>query len=153
MKNVGSGANSAADARAMTQKMLMMEQSLRKMNEDKGKEDQETSALKKKLAVFESKMKQLEEEKQLRAQADNADGLRDKLILMEEKLAKMERRKSVSITLMMQQQMTKLEDELKTLRAGGGMQLLFVCLFVYCLFVLEMYWMIIYNLASYSYLI
>lgn len=104
----------------MTQKMLMMEQALRKMNEDKGKEDQETLALKKKLAVFESKMKQLEEEKQLRAQADNADGLRDKLILMEEKLAKMERRKSVSITLMMQQQMTKLEDELKTLRAGGG---------------------------------
>lgn len=121
MKNVGSGANSAADARAMTQKMLLMEQNLRKMNEDKGKEDQETQALKKKLAVFESKMKQLEEEKQLRAQADNADGLRDKLILMEEKLAKMERRKSVSITLMMQQQMTKLEDELKTLRAGGGM--------------------------------
>lgn len=76
--------------------------------------------MKKKLAVFEAKMKQLEEEKLLRAQADNADGLRDKLILMEEKLAKMERRKSVSITLMMQQQMQKLEEELRTLRAGGG---------------------------------
>jgi len=41
---------------------------------------------------------------------------------MEEKLAKMERRKSVSITLMMQQQMQKLEEELKTVRSqsGGG---------------------------------
>lgn len=65
-------------------------------------------------------MKQLEEEKVLRAQADNADGLRDKLILMEEKLAKMERRKSVSITLMMQQQMQKLEEELKSVRSSGG---------------------------------
>jgi hypothetical protein len=35
--------------------------------------------LKKKLAAFESKFKQMEEEKSLRAQADNADALRDKV--------------------------------------------------------------------------
>jgi len=76
--------------------------------------------LKKKLTVFEAKMKQLEEEKQMRVNADNADGLRDKLVVMEEKLAKMERRKSVSITQMMQQQMQKLEEELNAVRNQKG---------------------------------
>jgi len=65
-------------------------------------------------------MKQLEEEKSLKAQAENADGLKDKLVLMEEKLAKMERRKSVSITMMMQQQMQKLESELATVKSQKG---------------------------------
>jgi len=39
---------------------------------------------------------------------------------MEEKLAKMERRKSVSITMMMQQQMQKLESELANVKAQKG---------------------------------
>jgi len=97
-----------------------METALRSMNEQKANDDTETATLKKKLSVFEAKMKQLEEEKQMRVNADNADGLRDKLVVMEEKLAKMERRKSVSITQMMQQQMQKLEEELNAVRNQKG---------------------------------
>jgi len=51
MKN-GGGGRTAEDARAMTQKMLTMEQSLRKMNDDKGKEDADTIQLKKKTFRF-----------------------------------------------------------------------------------------------------
>src|SRR5689334_13034926 len=45
--------------------------------------------------------------------------MKDKLLLMEEKLAKMERRKSVSITMMMQQKMQEVEQQLASLRQGG----------------------------------
>jgi len=62
----------------------------------------------------------LKKKKKIREQADNADGLRDKLLLMEDKLAKMEKRKSVSISLHMQQQMANMEAEMKKLRSAGG---------------------------------
>jgi hypothetical protein len=39
---------------------------------------------------------------------------------MEDKLNKMTNRKSVSITLHMQQQMTKLEEEIRSIKGGGG---------------------------------
>jgi len=112
--------NSNEQARGMQQKMIQLETALKSMNDQKANDDSETATLKKKLTVFEGKMKQLEEEKQMRATADNADGLRDKLVIMEEKLAKMERRKSVSITQMMQQQMQKLEEELNAVRNQKG---------------------------------
>jgi len=49
--------------------------------------------------------------------AENASALRDKLLLMEEKLAKMERRKSVTATQEMQTKMDAVEKQLAMLRS------------------------------------
>jgi len=52
----------------MAQKMMRLEAALRQMNEEKqkGVEDNDSAMLKKKLALFEARMKQLEEEKKIR---------------------------------------------------------------------------------------
>lgn len=86
---------------------------------EKEQDDAQTENLKKKLAAFEAKMKQMEEEKTLSQQAEKADVLRDKVIMMEDKLKKIENRKSVSITMHMQQQIQKLEEELRSVKSGG----------------------------------
>ena len=91
----------------MAKRVMEMEQTLKVLNEEKSKDDQETAALKKKLAIFETKMRQLEEEKKFRDQVDNADGLKEKLYAMEEKLVEMERAKAVSSEKKMQR-----EDEM-----------------------------------------
>jgi hypothetical protein len=92
------------------------------MNEErkKGVEDKETIMLKKKLALFEAKLTEVAEQKKLVAAEDQGSALKEKLLLMEEKLQKMERRKSVSITMMMQQKMQEVEAQLQTLRVQGG---------------------------------
>jgi len=106
----------------MAQKMARLESALRQMNDEKkkgGDDTQESAMLRKKLALFENRMKELEDEKNLRKSEEHSDAMKDKLLLMEEKLAKMERRKSVSITMMMQQKMQEVEQQLATLRQGG----------------------------------
>eukprot|EP01127_Copromyxa_protea_P022569 TRINITY_DN815_c0_g6_i1.p1 TRINITY_DN815_c0_g6~~TRINITY_DN815_c0_g6_i1.p1 ORF type:complete len:949 (-),score=336.03 TRINITY_DN815_c0_g6_i1:196-3042(-) len=110
------------DAQALAEKMNRLEAALRLMNEErkKGVEDKETLLLKKKLAVFEAKLIEVAENKKLAAAEDQGSALREKLLLMEEKLQKMERRKSVSITMMMQQKMQEVENQLQSLRIQGG---------------------------------
>lgn len=137
MQQAASGVATTQSPSELAAKMKMMEAALEKMNrvrfslgfqvsisflliiKEKEQEDAQTENLKKKLAAFEAKFKQMEEEKALQAQAEKADVLRDKVIMMEDKLRKMENRKSVSITMHMQQQMQKLEEELRSVRAGG----------------------------------
>lgn len=106
----------------MAAKMNRLEAALRMMNEErkKGVEDKETILLKRKLALFEQKFKDLEAQKTVDAKAQEADGLRDKLLLMEDKLQKMERRKSMSMTMMMKEKMEQVEKQLEMLRAQGG---------------------------------
>jgi len=54
--------------------------------------------------------------KKIREEQDQGNSLRDKLLLMEDKLAKMEKRKSTSMTLQMQQKMEQVEKQLSMLR-------------------------------------
>lgn len=118
----GDSAKLIEENKRMAQKMARLEAALRQMNDErkKGVDDNDTAMLKKKLTLFESRMKQLEEEKKLKESEEHTDTMRDKLLLMEEKLAKMERRKSVSITMMMQQKMQQVEEELSRLKSTGG---------------------------------
>jgi hypothetical protein len=84
---------------------------LKRMENASTPEDREVTLLKKKMGLFENKLRQLEEEKALAAQHDHSDVLKDKILLMEDKLRKMERRKSVSLTSVRAQQQARLEEE------------------------------------------
>lgn len=130
-------ANSNADSQqhnAMAAKMNRLEAALRLMNEERKNkvEDKETLLLKRyslscsfplsnssKLALFEQKFKDLEGQKVVSQSAQEADGMRDKVLLLEEKLRKMERRKSMSMTQMMQDKMIQMEKELAMVRNQG----------------------------------
>jgi len=61
--------------------------------ERKKVEDKETLLLKRKLALFEQKFKEMEETKKVQQSEQESNELRDKLLLMEDKLTKMEKRK------------------------------------------------------------
>jgi len=115
----------ATEAKALAAKMNRLEAALRLMNEDRKKgsvEDKDTLLLRRKLALFEQKLQEMEVEKKMREDQDQSGALRDKLLLMEDKLSKMERRKSTSMTLQMQQKMEAVEKQLAMLRneRGGG---------------------------------
>lgn len=58
----------AQQNRKLAQKMSALETALKTMNEERklGSDDKETIMLKKKLALFESRMRELEEEKRIR---------------------------------------------------------------------------------------
>jgi len=112
--------NAENNSKALTSKMARLEAALRLMNEERKKEtsdDKETLLLKRKLALFEQKFKEMEEERSLREAAENGGQLRDKLLLMEEKLSKMERRKSVTATQEMADKMDAVEKQLVMLRS------------------------------------
>eukprot|EP01128_Nolandella_sp_AFSM9_P010374 TRINITY_DN7155_c0_g1_i1.p1 TRINITY_DN7155_c0_g1~~TRINITY_DN7155_c0_g1_i1.p1 ORF type:complete len:856 (+),score=293.05 TRINITY_DN7155_c0_g1_i1:43-2568(+) len=112
----------ASQASAMSAKMNRLEAALRLMNEERKTkvDDKETLLLKRKLALFEQKFKDLESQKTMSKSAQEADGMRDKVLLMEEKLRKMERRKSMSMTQMMQEKMNQVEKQLEMLRNQRG---------------------------------
>jgi len=115
----------ATEAKALAAKMNRLEAALRLMKEDRKKgsvEDKDTLLLRRKLALFEQKLQEMEVEKKMREDQDQSGALRDKLLLMEDKLSKMERRKSTSMTLQMQQKMEAVEKQLAMLRneRGGG---------------------------------
>eukprot|EP01127_Copromyxa_protea_P022563 TRINITY_DN815_c0_g3_i1.p1 TRINITY_DN815_c0_g3~~TRINITY_DN815_c0_g3_i1.p1 ORF type:complete len:628 (-),score=182.72 TRINITY_DN815_c0_g3_i1:1200-3083(-) len=116
------GTTPRQDAAALAEKVNRLEAALRLMNEERkqGVEDKETMLLKKKLAVFEAKLNEVSEAKKLAAAEDHGSAMREKLLLMEDKLKKMERRKSVSITMMMQQKMQEVEAQIQALRVQGG---------------------------------
>uniref|UniRef100_A0A6B2KYL2 Uncharacterized protein n=1 Tax=Arcella intermedia TaxID=1963864 RepID=A0A6B2KYL2_9EUKA len=113
------------EAKALATKMSRLEQALRLMNDERKKgsvEDKDTLLLKRKLALFEQKLQEMEAEKKMKEEQDQGGALRDKLLIMEDKLAKMEKRKSVSMSLQMQQKMEAVEKQLAILRneRGGG---------------------------------
>jgi len=56
----------------------------------------------------------------MREEQDQGNTLRDKLLLMEDKLAKMEKRKSTSMSLEMQQKMEQVEKQMAMLRNERG---------------------------------
>jgi len=113
------------ESKALSAKMNRLEAALRLMNEDRKKgtvEDKDTLLLRRKLALFEQKLQEMEAEKKMKEEADQGNSLRDKLLLMEDKLAKMEKRKSTSMSLQMQQKMEQVEKQLAMLRneRSGG---------------------------------
>jgi len=111
------------ETKAMAQKMARLEAALRLMNEERKKgqsDDKETLLLKKKLALFEQKFKDMEDSKKLNVGEEENNVLRDKLSIMEDKLEKMERRKSMSMSTMLQQKMDGVEKQLGLLRTKQG---------------------------------
>jgi hypothetical protein len=62
----------------------------------------------------------MDAEKKMREEQDQGNTLRDKLLLMEDKLAKMEKRKSTSMSLEMQQKMEQVEKQMAMLRNERG---------------------------------
>jgi len=108
------------NASAMASKVSRLEAALRLLNEERKKEqvdDKDSLLLKRKLALFEQKLKEMEAEKKIQEESDNSEGLREKLSLMEDKLAKMERRKSQSLTADLQNKMDTVEKQLSLLRS------------------------------------
>jgi hypothetical protein len=113
----------ANESKTLGAKMNRLEAALRLMNEDRKKgavEDKDTLLLRRKLALFEQKLQEMEAEKKMREEQDQGNTLRDKLLLMEDKLAKMEKRKSTSMSLQMQQKMEQVEKQLTMLRNERG---------------------------------
>jgi hypothetical protein len=111
------------ESKALSAKMNRLEAALRLMNEDRKKgtvEDKDTLLLRRKLALFEQKLQEMEAEKKMREEQDQGNTLRDKLLLMEDKLLKMEKRKSTSMSLQMQQKMEQVEKQLGMLRNERG---------------------------------
>lgn len=102
--------------------MARLEAALRLMNEERKNkvEDKETILLKRKLALFEQKFKEVEESKKVKETEKESNELRDKLLLMEDKLSKMEKRKSMSMTMAIQQKMEGVEKQLAMLRSESG---------------------------------
>jgi hypothetical protein len=62
----------------------------------------------------------MEEEKKMKGSEEENNVLKDKLAIMEDKLEKMERRKSMSMTTMLQQKMDGVEKQLGMLRTKQG---------------------------------
>jgi len=110
----------ANNAQVMGSKVARLEAALRLLNEERKKgsdsDDKDSLLLKRKLGLFEQKLKEMEAEKKLREEADNSDALKEKLSLMEDKLAKMEKRKSSSMTQDLQNKMETAEKQLSLLR-------------------------------------
>jgi len=102
---------------ALSSKLTRMEAALTLLNEKKQVYDEkEVTLMNQKLALFESNLKELAEEKKLTASNEREEAIRLRLRQMEKKLTHLEHRKSVTLTTALQEKMREVEGQLSQLR-------------------------------------
>jgi hypothetical protein len=112
------------DPTALLDKLNRLEAAMVLLKGDKKNpvEDQETLLLKKRLEEFEGKLEEVAQKKRLATEEDRGFAMKQQLAAMEKKLQNMERRKSVSLTMVLQQRMMDVESQLRNLRVEEGGQ-------------------------------
>jgi hypothetical protein len=107
----------------MEKKLSRLESSLRLTNEERKKGPQlslKEEHLKSQLNSFEIRLTDIETKEKIKEEERQQNVLRDKLILMEDKLSKMEKRKSTSLTLQFQQKMEQIDKQLNLLHTESN---------------------------------